>query len=327
MKKYLFIASYLFLQLSAFTQQQSSHALLVGDKAPVFPLDKWIKGGPFNIYDKKKVYLIDFWATWCGPCIAGMKHLTELQKKYKDKGLEVIGATSEDAWGNSYDKVINFIQSRGKEFDYNFAWLPDSYRSDRKYRSVIYHPWIELAYDSSSWALPQIFIVDKEGRIAFIGDGYSLTENYLEKILEDSHDIKDERNKYIQKIILDNKILDFQNFLAAKNQAESLRAGTEIVNDPNVSAHTLLVLCESIFDKHTDMQSPELLKLGMKAAKKGVELTGSRSPSQLATLAKAYALLKNRDQAISTLKLAIALAESDFKAALEKDLIKYQSIK
>ena len=327
MKKYLFIASCLFLQITAFTQQQLPHALLVGDNAPVFPLDKWIKGGPFNIYDKKNVYLIDFWATWCGPCIAGMKHLSELQKKYKDNGLKVIGATSEDAWGNSYDKVINFIQSRGKEFDYNFAWLPDSYRPDRKYKSVIYNPWIQLAYDSSSWALPQIFIVDKDGRIAFIGDGYSLTESYLERILNDSHDIETERNKYIQKVILENKTLDFQNFLTAKNLVEALRTGTEIVNDPNVSPHTLLVVCENIFDKHTDMQSPELLELGMKAAKKGVELTGSRSPSQLATLARAHALLNNREQAISTLKLAIALAESDFKEALEKDLIKYQSIK
>ncbi|MNE41173.1 Thiol-disulfide oxidoreductase ResA [compost metagenome] len=54
-----------------------------------------------DLTPKGKVVLIDFWASWCVPCIKSMPHLKELQAKYKDKGFEIIGVSidnKEDAW-------------------------------------------------------------------------------------------------------------------------------------------------------------------------------------------------------------------------------------
>ncbi|MFA6244559.1 MAG: TlpA disulfide reductase family protein, partial [Candidatus Hydrogenedentales bacterium] len=70
----------------------------VGVPAPELTILEWAKGEPVTLADGKgkTAYLVEFWATWCPPCRKSIPHLTELQKKYKDKGLVVIGVTAEE---------------------------------------------------------------------------------------------------------------------------------------------------------------------------------------------------------------------------------------
>lgn len=64
-----------------------------GDVNPSFVVDK-IGGGKVSLDDyKDKVIIVDFWATWCGPCVESIAHLNELQTEYASKGLVVIGLT------------------------------------------------------------------------------------------------------------------------------------------------------------------------------------------------------------------------------------------
>ncbi|MGX5806398.1 TlpA disulfide reductase family protein, partial [Bradyrhizobium sp. Arg314] len=66
--------------------------------APAIKVESWLRGEPLAAFQPGKVYIVEFWATWCGPCVAAMPHLMQLQEKYKDSGLEVIGvAACEDA--------------------------------------------------------------------------------------------------------------------------------------------------------------------------------------------------------------------------------------
>ncbi len=91
---------------------------------------------------KGKVVLIDFWATWCGPCIAAVPKMNDLAKKYADKGLVVIGVCRPDGG----DRMAGLVKSKGIEYpvcidskgDINKAYavdsFPDYYLIDRQGR-------------------------------------------------------------------------------------------------------------------------------------------------------------------------------------------------
>ena len=62
----------------------------IGCIAPKLEGLEWVKGDPVRM-QKGSIYVVEFWATWCGPCIRGIPHLTELQQKYKFNLVMVIG--------------------------------------------------------------------------------------------------------------------------------------------------------------------------------------------------------------------------------------------
>ncbi|WP_164126860.1 TlpA family protein disulfide reductase [Sphingobacterium luzhongxinii] len=101
------------------------------------------KGEAFQLEDLRgKVFLIDFWGSWCAPCRASMPHLLELYHKYKDKGFEVVGVAQEHgktmeqatlSWKKAIDELgihwINVLNNENKEeFDivksYNITGFP-----------------------------------------------------------------------------------------------------------------------------------------------------------------------------------------------------------
>jgi thiol-disulfide isomerase/thioredoxin len=70
-------------------------AALVGMDATPLEVEAWVNGTPLTEADLRgKVVLLDFWAVWCGPCIATFPHLREWHEKYADKGLVIIGLTN-----------------------------------------------------------------------------------------------------------------------------------------------------------------------------------------------------------------------------------------
>lgn len=155
-----------------------SATLTIGDKAPALNIEKWVKGSQVSSFEKGKVYVIEFWATWCGPCIAGMPHLTEVQQKFKDKGVTVIGVTSLDSRGNTLAKVEEMVKNKGDEkMGYTVAW-----DKERKTNEV----YMQAA---NQGGIPCAFVVNQDGLVAWIGHPMGLDEP-LEQITTGKFDIK-----------------------------------------------------------------------------------------------------------------------------------------
>src|SRR5262245_14585780 len=141
------------------SKEKAPDSLKVGDKAPGLSVENWIKGNKVNGFDSGKVYVVEFWATWCPPCRESIPHLTQIQKEFKDKNVTVIGVASSErgTGGDVLVKLKKFVQERGDEMSYTVAY--DSDRSMSK-------SWMEPAGQNG---IPCAFIVGKDGKVAWIG--------------------------------------------------------------------------------------------------------------------------------------------------------------
>src|SRR5579871_958329 len=96
-------------------------SLKVGDPAPLLHATAWLRGSEVKEFTPGKAYVVEFWATWCGPCIVMMPHMGELQAEFRDKGLTVIGFSAKDQ-SNTREKVAAFVEKRGEKLGYTFAF-------------------------------------------------------------------------------------------------------------------------------------------------------------------------------------------------------------
>jgi len=141
---------------------QKLGAISVGQPAPDFTLED-LSGHPVTLssYRNQKVVLMDFWATWCGPCRMEMPDLQAMGEKFKDVSFEILSLNQ----GESADQVRDFLQRR----KYTFHALLDSDNA--------------VGNQFGVQAIPTLILVDKKGVVRFIRVGYAENEDDLWKLV------------------------------------------------------------------------------------------------------------------------------------------------
>lgn len=152
-------------------------ALTVGDTAPALKVTEWVKGSPVEL-GKGKPVVVEFWATWCGPCRQTIPHLTELAKKYSGK-VDFVGVSIWESQPGDYKtKVPAFVKEFGDKMNYNVATEgPDTFMAKN---------WMSAAGENG---IPTAFLIDGAGKVAWIGHPMVGLEEAVDGVLNGKIDL------------------------------------------------------------------------------------------------------------------------------------------
>ena len=325
--------------------------LMVGDPAPKLQVAKWVQGEPVKAFDTNHVYIVEFWATWCGPCRASIPHLNELWQKFKDRGLIAIG---QDVWEQNEDGVAPFVKKMGDQMTYRVA-LDDKSQETNGFMAV---NWMRAAEQNG---IPTAFVINKQGRIAWIGHPMGLNEQILEDILAGRFDIaafaaEYERQQQVQKQDTElriklTKALKNKDWDTAETTIAEMKKSEPAMGDSLDTVRFSILLgrknyaeayklAESLSDAHpknamlqnslawTIATQPGLekrdLALAEKMALRANEATQDKEPAVLDTLARVQFMNGKKTEAIATEQKAVDIAPDEQKAFLKKFLTSYQ---
>jgi thiol-disulfide isomerase/thioredoxin len=324
--------------------------LTAGDPAPELKVATWVKGAPIEKLEKGRVYVIEFWATWCGPCRTSMPHLSDLARKYKDDVTVIavsIWEDTKDRAGNPHDptpEVREFVEKMGDKMDFHVAYGGPEGPMEAS--------WMRAANRNG---IPSSFIVDREGRIAWIGHPMKLDET-LEQVVKGKFDPRAEADRAAKQADFERKgremaarfraarqggrakeMLDIaREMMATDSRAFQTMAGNAFIAAIVNMKQTDLayefareMFAGPIKDNPLDLNAIAWtilddagvanrdIDLAMAMAKRAVEITESKDGAILDTYARAYWEKNDKPRAVELQQQAYDLVKNDTNAPAE----------
>jgi thiol-disulfide isomerase/thioredoxin len=160
--RYVLAAAIAMTAALGFGQYNANPTLKIGDPAPPIKVQTWLRGQPITGFEKGKVYVLDFWATWCGGCIASFPHISTIADKYHGR----VSFTSVDSYEEEGDlkgkdpapAVAEFLKTaQGEKLT-----LPVCVDGPAE---VMFNSWIKTLRRNG---FPSTFVIDQEGKIAWV---------------------------------------------------------------------------------------------------------------------------------------------------------------
>ncbi|MDG1838138.1 MAG: redoxin family protein [Phycisphaerales bacterium] len=334
-------------------------SLSIGDKAPGIKVAKFYHGTPVSEFTPGKTYVMEFWATWCGPCVAQIPHLAKMQAEYKDQGVQFVSTAvwqREDTQALKEKAVADFVTGKDGKMAYTVAIDDDGWMADN---------WMKPAGQNG---IPAAFLVGKTGVVEWIGHPGSLDdvlkqyeagtwdrEQAKKEFQQAKKEFQEERRfatkgrEMMMKIMmaeqsgdreaagvalaeaikefpnnLNVQMMQFSFLLADQTTAgEGYALGKRIMKQHWDNAGILNFLSWHVADDKTVKRRD--MDFALEAAKRADDITGNADPSILDTLARVYWEKGNRAKAIEMQQKAIAGADESQKGELETTLASYQS--
>jgi thiol-disulfide isomerase/thioredoxin len=324
--------------------------LVVGDAAPALSSVNWLQGGPISEWESGKVYVLDFWATWCGPCVKAIPHMNEIAKQYKDQGVTVVGVA---IWPNGrMTPTAEFVTKQGDAMAYPIAEDIDGKTAEA------------FMAAAGQGGIPTVMIVDGQGKLAWIGHPMGGMDDVLPQVVKGDFDAKkfaEEQRVREEKVgglmgelqrgfetsdwalvrtSSENLIaFDADEFgtlggvykylaLVKEGKAEEAAAwGNQLTTTTLAkSPEGLNMFAWMLVQPEGPLSGTEVdTKLAVRAAEAAVVLDGGKDANSLDTLARAYFVDGNFAMAAETQQKAVDFADNPaMKQAFEESLAAYK---
>lgn len=209
----------------------------IGSDAPSLDVEHWIQDGngffkPVTDFKDGKVYVVEFWATWCGPCIMSMPHLAALQNQYRGQNVQIVSISDE-----SPEEVKEFLEQENEEEEKTFEEITSAYSLTTDPDRSAHEDYMEA---SGAAGIPTAYIVGKTGKIEWIGHPMGMDET-LEAVVNDKWDRAAYKKQYEQEQQLQQAIEEISMLAGAGKFDEAIkRVEEEIAKTDNEDLKTNL---------------------------------------------------------------------------------------